>query len=163
MVGRYADVLQVGARNMQNYSLLDEVGKADKPVMVKRGLSATYEDLLLAAEYVMAGGNLNVILCERGIRTFESFTRNTMDLNAVPAIHRLSHLPVVADPSHGTGKWYLVTPMAKAAAAVGADGLIIEVHPNPDEARSDGAQSLTFENFGKLMTQVRVIRDTATI
>ncbi len=163
LVGRYADVLQVGARNMQNYSLLDEVGKADKPVMVKRGLSATYEDLLLAAEYVMAGGNLNVILCERGIRTFESFTRNTMDLNAVPAIHRLSHLPVVADPSHGTGKWYLVTPMAKAAAAVGADGLIIEVHPNPDEARSDGAQSLTFENFGKLMTQVRVIRDTATI
>ena len=163
LVGRYADVLQVGARNMQNYSLLDEVGKADKPVMVKRGLSATYEDLLLAAEYVMAGGNLNVILCERGIRTFESFTRNTMDLNAVPAIHRLSHLPVVADPSHGTGKWYLVTPMAKAAAAVGADGLIIEVHPNPDEARSDGAQSLTFENFGKLMTQVRAIRDTATI
>ena len=161
LVGRYADVLQVGARNMQNYSLLDEVGKADKPVMVKRGFSATYEDWLLAAEYVMAGGNLNVILCERGIRTFESFTRNTMDLNAVPAIHRLSHLPVVADPSHGTGKWYLVTPMARAAAVVGADGLIIEVHPNPDEARSDGAQSLTFENFGKLMTQVQAIRDTA--
>ena len=161
LVGRYADVLQVGARNMQNYSLLDEVGQAEKPVMVKRGFSATYEDWLLAAEYVMAGGNLNVILCERGIRTFESFTRNTMDLNAVPAIHRLSHLPVVADPSHGTGKWYLVTPMARAAAAVGADGLIIEVHPNPDEARSDGAQSLTFENFGKLMAQVQAIRDTA--
>ena len=140
LVSHYADVLQVGARNMQNYSLLDEVGKADKPVMVKRGFSATYEDLLLAAEYVMAGGNGDVILCERGIRTFESFTRNTMDLNAVPAIHRLSHLPIVADPSHGTGKWYLVTPMARAAAAVGADGLIIEVHPNPDEAKSDGAQ-----------------------
>ena len=160
LVSHYADVLQVGARNMQNYSLLDEVGKADKPVMVKRGFSATYEDLLLAAEYVMAGGNGDVILCERGIRTFESFTRNTMDLNAVPAIHRLSHLPIVADPSHGTGKWYLVTPMARAAAAVGADGLIIEVHPNPDEAKSDGAQSLTFANFTKLMAQVKAIRDT---
>ena len=161
LVSHYADVLQVGARNMQNYSLLDEVGKADKPVMVKRGFSATYEDLLLAAEYVMAGGNQEVILCERGIRTFESFTRNTMDLTAVPAIHALSHLPIVADPSHGTGKWYLVTPMARAAAAVGADGLIIEVHPNPDEAKSDGAQSLTFENFTKLMAQVKTIRDTA--
>jgi 3-deoxy-7-phosphoheptulonate synthase len=160
LVSGYADVLQIGARNMQNYSLLDEVGKTDKPVMVKRGFSATYEDWLLSAEYVMAGGNLDVILCERGIRTFESFTRNTMDLNAVPAIHRLSHLPVVADPSHGTGKWYLVTPMARAAAAVGADGLIIEVHPNPDEAKSDGPQSLTFENFAKLMTQVKMIRDT---
>ena len=158
LVSRYADVLQLGARNMQNYSLLDELGKAEKPVMVKRGLSATYEDWLLAAEYVMAGGNEQVILCERGIRTFETFTRNTMDLNAVPAIHRLSHLPVVADPSHGTGRWYLVTPMARAAAAVGADGLIIEVHPNPDEAKSDGAQSLTFENFANLMEEVTAIR-----
>ena len=160
LVNRYADVLQIGARNMQNYSLLDEVGKADKPVMVKRSFSATYEDWLLAAEYVMAGGNMQVVLCERGIRTFETFTRNTVDLNAVPAIHRLSHLPVVVDPSHGTGKWYLVTPLARAAAAVGADGLIIEVHPNPDEAKSDGAQSLTFENFSTLMAQVTAIRNS---
>ena len=160
LVSRYADVLQLGARNMQNYSLLDELGKAEKPVMVKRGFSATYEDWLLAAEYVMAGGNTQVILCERGIRTFETFTRNTMDLNAVPAIHRLSHLPVVADPSHGTGRWYLVTPMARAAAAVGADGLIIEVHPNPDEAKSDGAQSLTLENFADLMEEVTAIRES---
>ena len=160
LVSRYADVLQIGARNMQNYSLLDEVGKAEKPVMVKRGFSATYEDLLLAAEYVMAGGNGQVILCERGIRTFETYTRNTLDLNAVPAIHRLSHLPIVVDPSHGTGKWHLVTPLARAAAAVGTDGLIIEVHPNPDEAKSDGAQSLTFENFSTLMAQVTAIRNS---
>ena len=160
LVSRYADVLQLGARNMQNYSLLDEAGKADKPVMVKRGMSATYEDWLLAAEYVMAGGNEQVILCERGIRTFETFTRYTMDLNAIPAIRRLSHLPVVADPSHGTGKWYLVTPLARAAAAVGADGLIIEVHPNPDVARCDGSQSLTFENFAALMAQVNAVRDS---
>ena len=159
LVSRYADVLQIGARNMQNFSLLDEAGRADKPVMVKRGMSATYEDWLLAAEYVMAGGNEQVILCERGIRTFETFTRNTMDLNAIPAIHRLSHLPVVADPSHGTGRWYMVTPLARAATAVGADGLIIEVHPNPDEAKSDGAQSLTFENFSLLMDQVQAIRE----
>ena len=160
LVSRYADVLQIGARNMQNYSLLDEVGKAEKPVMVKRSFSATYEDWLLAAEYVMAGGNMQVVLCERGIRTFETYTRNTVDLNAVPAIHRLSHLPVVVDPSHGTGKWYLVTPLAMGAAAVGADGLIIEVHPNPDEAKSDGAQSLTFENFSTLMAQVTAIRNS---
>ena len=160
LVSRYTDVLQIGARNMQNYSLLDEAGQADKPVMVKRGMSATYEDWLLAAEYVMAGGNKEVMLCERGIRTFETYARNTMDLAAIPAIHRLSHLPVVADPSHGTGKWYLVTPLASAAAAVGADGLIIEVHPNPDEAKSDGAQSLTFENFSTLMEQVAAIRGT---
>ena len=158
LVYRYADVLQIGARNMQNYSLLDEVGKVDKPVMVKRSFSATYEDLLLAAEYVMAGGNSQVILCERGIRTFEPFTRNTLDINAIPVVHRLSHLPIVADPSHGTGKWYLVAPMANAAVAAGADGLIIEVHPNPDKAKSDGAQSLTFENFEGLMTQVKAIR-----
>ena len=159
VVYRYADVLQIGARNMQNYPLLDEVGLVDKPVMVKRGLSATYEDWLLAAEYVMAGGNTQVILCERGIRTFETFTRNTLDINAIPSIHRLSHLPVVADPSHGTGKWYLVAPVARAAAAAGADGLIIEVHPNPDSAMSDGAQSLTFENFAKLMAEVNAIRE----
>ena len=158
MVSRHADVLQIGARNMQNFPLLDEVGKSEKPVMLKRGLSATYEDWLLAAEYVMSGGNGQVILCERGIRTFETFTRNTLDLNAVPAIRRLSHLPIVADPSHGTGKWYLVTPLANAAAAVGADGLIVEVHPNPDVAKSDGSQSLTFENFASLMTQVAAIR-----
>ena len=160
LVNRYADVLQIGARNMQNFSLLDEAGRVDKPVMVKRGFSATYEDWLLAAEYVMAGGNKQVILCERGIRTFETFTRNTIDLNAIPAIHRLSHLPVVADPSHGTGRWYMVTPLARAAAAAGADGLIIEVHPNPDEAKSDGAQSLTFDNFSLLMRQVTAIRES---
>ncbi len=158
LVGRYADVLQVGARNMQNYSLLDEVGKARKPVMVKRSFAGTYEDWLLAAEYVRAGGNDQVILCERGIRTFETYTRNTLDLNAIPAIHRLSHLPVVADPSHGTGKWHMVAPLAAAATAAGCDGLIIEVHPNPDTAKSDGAQSLTFENFAKLMTQVRAVK-----
>ena len=160
LVSRYADVLQIGARNMQNFSLLDEAGKADKPVMLKRGFSASYEDWLLAAEYIMAGGNKQVILCERGIRTFETFTRNTLDLNAVPAIHRLSHLPVAVDPSHGTGRWYMVTPLARAAAAVGADGLIVEVHPNPDEAKSDGAQSLTFENFSLLMRQVMAIRES---
>ena len=160
LVSRYTDVLQIGARNMQNYSLLDEVGKGDKPVLLKRSFSGTYEDMLLAAEYVMAGGNSQVILCERGIRTFETFTRNTLDINAIPAIHRLSHLPIVADPSHGTGKWYLVPPVAAAAAAAGADGLIIEVHPNPDLAKSDGAQSLTFENFARLMAQVNAVRES---
>ncbi len=160
LVARYADVLQLGARNMQNYALLDELGKCGKPVLVKRGFAATYEDWLLAAEYVMAGGNSDVILCERGIRTFETFTRNTMDLSAIPTIHRLSHLPLVADPSHGTGKWYLVTPIARAAVAAGADGLLIEVHPNPDHAKSDGAQSLTFESFASLMAPVRGIRES---
>ena len=160
MVARYADILQVGARNMQNFALLDEVGKSDKAVMLKRGFSATYEDWLLAGEYVMAGGNRKLMLCERGIRTFETYTRNTLDLTAIPVIKRLSHLPVVVDPSHGTGKWYLVTPLAVAAAVVGADALIVEVHPNPDTALSDGAQSLTFENFDKLMTQVRAVRKT---
>ena len=160
LVSRYADVLQVGARNMQNYSLLDEVGLSDKPVMVKRGMSATYEDWILAAEYVMAAGNHQVILTERGIRTFETYTRNTLDLNAIPAVRGLSHLPIVADPSHGTGKWHMVTPLAMGAAAVGADGLIIEVHPNPDVAKCDGAQSLTFENFAELMDRVTAIRAT---
>jgi len=155
LVADYADVLQIGARNMQNFNLLDEVGKIDKPVMLKRGMSATIEEWLMAAEYILNGGNRNVMLCERGIRTFEQYTRNTMDLSAIPMVKRLSHLPVIADPSHGTGKWYLIEPMAKAAVACGADGLIIEVHPSPDHALSDGPQSLTFENFDKLMDQVR--------
>ncbi len=162
LVERYSDVIQVGARNMQNFALLDQVGKTRKPVMVKRGFSATYEDWLLAAEYVMAGGNEDVILCERGVRTFETFTRNTMDINAMPVIKRLSHLPIVADPSHATGKWYLVSPVACASVAAGADGLIIEVHPNPDTAMSDGAQSLTFENFAALMERSEAIRQVVT-
>jgi 3-deoxy-7-phosphoheptulonate synthase len=157
VVAEYADILQVGARNMQNFNLLDEVGLIDKPVMLKRGLSATIEEWLLAAEYILNGGNHNVILCERGIRTFEHYTRNTMDLSAIPLVKRLSHLPVVADPSHGTGKWYLIEPMAKASVACGADGLIIEVHPSPDHALSDGPQSLTFDNFRKLMGEVRSV------
>ncbi len=156
-VARVADCLQIGARNMQNYSLLDAVGEQPKPVLLKRGMSATIEEFLLSAEYVLARGNRNVILCERGIRTFEKYTRNTFDINAIPLLKRLSHLPVVADPSHGTGKWYLVAPVALAAVAAGADGLIIEVHPSPDHALSDGFQSLTFENFAALMTQVTAV------
>ena len=156
-VAKYADILQIGARNMQNYNLLDEVGLIGKPVMVKRGLSASYEEWLLAAEYVLAGGNEQVILCERGVRGFETFTRFTLDVAAVPVIKRLSHLPIVADPSHSTGKWYLVTPVALASVAAGAHGLLIEVHPNPDQAKCDGPQSLTFENFDILMDQVRAI------
>jgi len=156
-VAKYADILQIGARNMQNYNLLDEVGLIGKPVMVKRGLAASYEEWLLAAEYVMAGGNEQVILCERGIRGFETFTRFTLDIAAVPVIKRLSHLPIVADPSHSTGKWYLVTPVALASVAAGAHGLLIEVHPNPDVAKCDGPQSLTFENFDLLMEQVHAI------
>ena len=156
-VAKYADILQIGARNMQNYNLLDEVGLIGKPVMVKRGLAASYEEWLLAAEYVMAGGNEQVILCERGIRGFETFTRFTLDVAAVPVIKRLSHLPIVADPSHSTGKWYLVTPVALASVAAGAHGLLIEVHPNPDVAKCDGPQSLTFENFDLLMEQVHAI------
>jgi len=157
LVAEYADVLQIGARNMQNFNLLDEVGLIDKPVMLKRGMSATIEEWLLAAEYILNGGNHQVILCERGIRTFEKYTRNTMDLSAIPLVKRLSHLPVIADPSHGTGKWYLIEPMAKASVACGADGLIIEVHPSPDHALSDGPQSLTFDNFQKLMDEVRQV------
>jgi 3-deoxy-7-phosphoheptulonate synthase len=156
-VARYADILQVGARNMQNYSLLDEVGATDKPVMVKRGLAAPYEEWLLAAEYVLAAGNSRVMLCERGIRAFEQFTRFTLDVAAIPVIKRLSHLPILADPSHSTGKWYLVTPVALAAVAAGAHGLLVEVHPNPDLAKCDGPQSLTFENFRDLMAQVKAI------
>ena len=156
-VAEYADILQIGARNMQNYNLLDEVGLIGKPVMVKRGLAASYEEWLLAAEYVMNGGNENVILCERGVRGFETFTRFTLDVAAVPVIKRLSHLPIVCDPSHSTGKWYLVTPVALASVAAGAHGLLIEVHPNPDVAKCDGPQSLTFENFDILMEQVNAI------
>ena len=154
LVVKYADILQVGARNMQNFVLLDEVGKAGKPVMLKRGLSATIEEWLLAAEYILAQGNRQVLLCERGIRTFETYTRNTMDISAIPSIHNLSHLPIIADPSHGTGKRYLVTPIALAAVAAGADGLMVEVHPKPDTALKDGAQSLTFEDFEILMDRL---------
>ena len=139
---------------MQNFTLLDEVGKTEKPVMLKRGMSATIQEWLLSAEYILAQGNHQVMLCERGIRTFETYTRNTMDLSAIPIIDKLSHLPIIADPSHGTGKWYLVAPIALAAVAAGADGLMIEVHPNPDNALKDGAQSLTFENFQHMMAQV---------
>ncbi len=155
VVARWADVLQIGARNMQNYNLLREVGRSDKPALLKRGLSATLEEMCLAAEYIMAQGNRQVMLCERGIRTFETATRNTLDLSAVPVLKEWTHLPVIVDPSHGTGKRSLVTSMALAAIAAGADGLLIEVHPNPDRARSDGPQSLTFELLEKMMTQAR--------
>src|SRR3954447_16341521 len=150
-VAQSADILQIGARNMQNFPLLKEIGRTGKPTMLKRGLAATIEEWLMAAEYIMHAGNPNVILCERGIRTFETATRNTLDLSAIPVIKRLSHLPILADPSHGTGHRYLVQPMALAAAAAGADGLIIEVHPEPDTALSDGPQSLTLEGFDDLM------------
>jgi 3-deoxy-7-phosphoheptulonate synthase len=156
-VAGVADCLQIGARNMQNYALLDAVGEQPKPVLLKRGMSATIEEFLLSAEYVLARGNRNVVLVERGIRTFEKYTRNTFDVNAIPLLKRLTHLPVVGDPSHGTGKWYLVAPVALAAVAAGADGLMIEVHPSPDHALSDGFQSLTFENFAALMTQVAAV------
>src|SRR5262245_53940419 len=157
LVARYADVLQIGARNMQNYQLLEEAGRSGMPVLLKRGLSATFDEWLLSAEYVIAQGNPNVILCERGIRTFETATRNTMDLNAVALAKRRSHLPVIADPSHGTGKWYLVAPLALAGLAAGADGIIVEVHPDPDRAQSDGAQSLTCENFAALVPQLAAV------
>lgn len=157
IVAQYSDILQIGARNMQNYNLLDAVGEVNKPVMVKRGLSASYEEWLLAAEYVMAGGNTQVMLCERGIRGFEQYTRFTLDVAAIPVIQRLSHLPILADPSHSTGRWYLVTPVALAAIAAGAHGLLVEVHPNPDVAKCDGPQSLTFENFDILMNQVHAL------
>lgn len=157
LVCEYADVLQVGARNMQNFFLLRELGKIRKPVLLKRGLSATVEELLMAAEYIMAGGNYNVILCERGIRTYETATRNTMDLSMVPIVKDLSHLPVITDPSHGTGVWKIVTAMSCASIAVGADGIIVEVHPSPQDALSDGGQSLNFENFKKLMQEIKPI------
>ena len=154
LVGKYADLYQVGARNMQNFQLLKALGKTDKPVMLKRGLSATISEWLNAAEYIMAGGNEQVILCERGIRTYETFTRNTLDLSAVAAVKELSHLPVIVDPSHGTGRWQMVKPMARAAVAAGCDGLIIEVHPHPEVALSDGDQSLTPKNFDLLMSEL---------
>jgi 3-deoxy-7-phosphoheptulonate synthase len=156
-VAETADVLQIGTRNMQNFPLLREVGRSQRPCMLKRGLSATIEEWLMAAEYIMHAGNPNVILCERGIRTFETATRNTLDLSAIPLVKRLSHLPVIADPSHGTGHRYLVQPMALAAAAAGADGLIIEVHPEPDSALSDGPQSLTLDGFEQLMKTLEAV------
>src|SRR3989441_1543519 len=153
----YVDTLQVGARNMQNFNLLRELGKVRKPVLLKRGIAATLEELLLSAEYIMAGGNYEVVLCERGIRTFETYTRNTLDISAIPIIKKLSHLPMTADPSHGTGRRDKVSPMARAAVAAGADALLIEVHCDPDKALSDGAQSLYPEEFSKLMDQLRLI------
>ena len=153
----HVDIFQVGARNMQNYNLLRDLGEVRKPVLLKRGISATIEELLLSAEYIMTGGNYDVILCERGIRTFESYTRNTMDISAIPVVKKLSHLPIVADPSHGTGRRDKVTPMARAAVAAGADGLLIEVHHDPDHALSDGAQSLFPSQFDQLMDQLRII------
>ena len=158
MMLRYVDCLQVGARNMQNFDLLKELGRVRRPVLLKRGMSATIEEWLLSAEYILAGGNHEVILCERGIRTFETATRNTLDLSAVPVLRERTHLPIVVDPSHGTGQRSLVGPMALAAAAVGADGLLIEVHPDPPSAKSDGDQSLSFEEFGELMDELRRLR-----
>jgi len=157
LVERYGDVIQIGARNMQNFSLLRRAGKARIPILLKRGLSATLEEWLLAAEYVMAEGNYQVVLCERGIRTFAQHTRNTMDLAAIPAVRRVSHLPVIVDPSHGTGKTFMVTPLARAGVAVGADGLIVEVHDQPDRALSDGAQALTLEQYEEMVHEVRSI------
>ena len=157
MVYKYTDVIQIGARNMQNFRLLTEIGSYDKPVILKRGLSATIKEFLMSAEYIMAKGNHNVILCERGIRTFETYTRNTLDLSAVPVLKQLSHLPVIVDPSHGVGKWDLVTPMARAGIAAGADGILVEVHPNPENALSDGEQSLKLPVFKEMMRQIRAI------
>jgi 3-deoxy-7-phosphoheptulonate synthase len=157
LVAGYADILQVGARNMQNFNLLKELGRARKPVLLKRGLSATIQEWLLSAEYVMAGGNHDVMLCERGIRTFENYTRNTMDISAIPIIKKISHLPILADPSHGTGLRDKVIPMARAAVAAGADGIMVEVHHEPEVALSDGPQSIYPEQFAELMTQLRII------
>jgi 3-deoxy-7-phosphoheptulonate synthase len=153
----FVDIYQVGARNMQNFNLLRELGKVRKPVMLKRGIAATIEEMLLSAEYIMAGGNYEIILCERGIRTFETYTRNTLDISAIPIVHKLSHLPITADPSHGTGRRDKVSPMARAAVAAGADAVIVEVHHQPDKALSDGAQSLYPEQFAKLMDELRMI------
>jgi 3-deoxy-7-phosphoheptulonate synthase len=159
LVERYGDMIQIGARNMQNFSLLKRAGKARLPILLKRGLSATLDEWLLAAEYVMAEGNYQVVLCERGIRTFAQHTRNTLDLSAIPAVRRISHLPVVVDPSHGTGRNFMVTPLARAGVAVGADGLIVEVHDQPEHALSDGAQALTLEQYEELVTEVRSIHE----
>jgi 3-deoxy-7-phosphoheptulonate synthase len=157
LISAYADILQIGARSMQNYALLHAVGEAQKPVLLKRGMMSTMEELLMSAEYILSHGNNRVILCERGIRTFESYTRNTLDISAVPLLKQLSHLPVVVDPSHGTGKWELVEPVTRAAVAAGADGLLIEVHPHPEEAMSDGAQSLKPDRFRTLMEHLAPI------
>jgi 3-deoxy-7-phosphoheptulonate synthase len=159
LVTTYADILQIGARNMQNYTLLHAVGEAQRPVLLKRGMMSTVEEMLMAAEYILSHGNNRVMLCERGIRTFETYTRNTLDINAIPLLKQLSHLPVVADPSHGTGKWELVEPVSRAAVAAGADGLIIEVHPHPEEALSDGAQSLKPSRFAALVESLRPIAE----
>ena len=159
VISKYADIFQIGARNMQNFNLLKEVGKTRKPVLLKRGMSNTVKELLMSAEYVLSEGNFNVMLCERGIRTFEDATRFTLDINAVPVVKSLSHLPIIVDPSHATGKWALVEPCSKAAIACGADGLIIEVHPKPEEAMSDGEQSLLPENFEKLMAEVERVAE----
>jgi 3-deoxy-7-phosphoheptulonate synthase len=156
-IEKYAHILQVGARNMQNFTLLRELGKSKAPVMLKRGISATIEEWLLSAEYILAGGNMNVMLCERGIRTFESYTRNTLDISAIPVVQQLSHLPIIVDPSHGTGRRDKVASMARAAVAAGADGLIIEVHCDPDHAMSDGAQSMFPAQFDRLMAELRII------
>lgn len=157
LIVEYVDIVQVGARNMQNFNLLKELGKITKPILLKRGIAATIEELLLSAEYIMAGGNYNVILCERGIRTFEGYTRNTLDVSAIPVVKKLSHLPILADPSHGTGRRDKVPPMARAAVAAGADGLLLEVHHDPEKALSDGAQSLYPEQFEQLMKELRMI------
>lgn len=157
LVADYVDILQIGARNMQNFNLLKEVGLTKKPVVLKRGLSSTIKELLMSAEYILAGGNFSVILCERGIRTFEEATRNTLDISAVPVVKQLSHLPIIVDPSHAAGKWGLVSPLAKAAIACGADGLIVEVHNHPEDALSDGAQSLTPVNFQNMMQELKKI------
>lgn len=155
LICRYSDILQIGARNMQNFTLLDELGKVTKPILLKRGLMSTIEELLMSAEYILAGGNPNVILCERGIRSFEKYTRNTLDISAVPVLKSLSHLPVIVDPSHAVGQRHLVAPVSKAALAAGADGLIIEIHPDPDNAMSDGAQSLYLPQFESLMGEMK--------
>ena len=159
LVSEYADVLQIGARNMQNYALLLAVGKSSRPVLLKRGMMSTIEELLMSAEYILSAGNYNVMLCERGIRTFETYTRNTTDINAIPALKHLTHLPVIGDPSHGTGRWALVAPVAKALVAAGADGLIVEVHHDPEHALSDGAQSLKPERFAQLVRETRLIAE----
>ena len=159
LVEKYADMIQIGARNMQNYTLLRRVGRSRLPVLLKRGMAATLEEWLLAAEYIMSEGNYQVVLCERGVRTFAQHTRNTLDLAAVPAVRRISHLPIIIDASHGTGKNYMVTPLARAGVAVGADGLMIEVHSKPEEALSDGAQALTLDEFEQMATEVRAIHE----
>ena len=160
LITQYADMLQIGARNMQNYDLLKTVGRSNHPILLKRGMMATLEELLMSAEYILAEGNRNVVLCERGIRTFETYTRNTTDINAIPVLKSLTHLPVIIDPSHGVGKWNFVTPVALAGIAAGADGIIVEVHPKPEDALSDGGQSLLPERFADLVQKSRAIATT---